>query len=300
MEKFKRVLRRMLFPGAAVTVISALAGAALLAYTFLIAGEENPVAYVAYVVSAYGLTVVCTGVVPKLINFKSLLRKNPKARRFMDDVPFRLNVSLHASLAINLLYAAVNGFSGIYYSSVWFATLAVYYFFLSLMRFTMVRYVHRHGFGENMEAELRRCRACGAMLIAMNIAMAGVVILVISQNRSFHYAGSLIYLMAMYTFYITVMAIINLVKYRRYKSPVMFAAKAVNMAAALVSMLSLETAMLSQFGGAAEDSEFFRRAMVASTGGIACIIVVAIGSYMVIRSTKRLEEMGKSDRAQRG
>ena len=50
----------------------------------------------------------------------------------------------------------------------------------------------------------------------------------------------MIYVMAMYAFYVTVMAVINMVRYRKYHSPVMSAAKAVNLAAALVSMLSLE------------------------------------------------------------
>ena len=43
------------------------------------------------------------------------------------------------------------------------------------------------------------------------------------------------------------MAVVNLVRDRKSGSPVMAAARGVNLAAALVSMLSLETAMLTQF-----------------------------------------------------
>lgn len=82
-----------------------------------------------------------------------------------------------------------------------------------------------------------------------------MVVLVVYQNESFQYAGSLIYIMGMYAFYTTVMAIVNLVRYRQFQSPVMSAARTVNLVAAMVSMLSLETAMLSQFGG----GEDFRR-----------------------------------------
>ena len=74
-----------------------------------------------------------------------------------------------------------------------------------------------------------------------DVALAGVVILVVHQNGSFHYAGSLIYAMALYTFYVTIMAVVNLVRYRKYQSPAMSAAKAINLAAALVSMLSPST-----------------------------------------------------------
>ena len=92
-----------------------------------------------------------------------------------------------------------------------YTSLAAYYIFLAVMRYLLVRYAHKSGFGENTISELKRYRLCGAILIMMNLALAGVVILVLYQNRGFHYAGSLIYVMALYTFYTTIMAIINVV-----------------------------------------------------------------------------------------
>ena len=124
----------------------------------------------------------------------------------------------------------------------------------------------------------------------MNMALAGVVILVLHQNRSFQYAGSLIYAMALYTFYTTIMAVIHVIRYRKYQSPVMSAAKAVNLAAALVSMLSLETAMLTQFD-TGTTSPFFRQSMIASTGGAVCVIVVGMGISMIVYSTRRLKKL---------
>lgn len=78
-----------------------------------------------------------------------------------EDIPFKLRVSLNLSLGVNLLYAIVNALSGIYYHSVWFGTLAAYYIFLAVMRFLLVRYAHKNGFGENRAAEQKRYRACG-------------------------------------------------------------------------------------------------------------------------------------------
>ena len=60
--------------------------------------------------------------------------------------------------------------------------------------------------------------------------------------------------MAMYAFYNIITAVMNVVKYRKYRSPVMSAAKVVSLAATLVSMLSLETAMLTQFGSTDRNS----------------------------------------------
>ncbi len=291
MEKLKKLLDRLLFPGTAVVVLSVPVAAALLAYTFLVAGEDSPIAYPSYVFSAYSLMIVCASAVPLFQAGKQWAMQNRYVRRYLKDIPFKTSLSLHLSLAVNLLYAGMNGFSGFFYRSVWFATLAVYYLFLAVMRFLLVRHAHRHHFGKDKAAEWKRFRLCGIILVMMNVALAGVVILVVHQNGSFHYAGSLIYAMALYTFYVTIMAVVNLVRYRKYQSPAMSAAKAINLAAALVSMLSLETAMLAQFGG----GETFRQLMTASTGGSVCVIVVGMGVYMTVHASKQLKKRQESN-----
>ena len=53
---------------------------------------------------------------------------------------------------------------------------------------------------------------------------------------------------AMYTFYITTTAIIDMVKSRKYKSPILSITKVIKMTSVLFSMLFLETAMFAQFG----------------------------------------------------
>lgn len=55
MEQFKRIIHGLLFPHLAVVLLSIPAAAALLIYTFAVAGESSPVAYPSYVLSAYSL-----------------------------------------------------------------------------------------------------------------------------------------------------------------------------------------------------------------------------------------------------
>ena len=288
MEKWKRILYKLLYPGLGVVILSVVAGAGLLAYTFLVAGDSSPIAYLSYAVSAYALVILCASLIPVFQKGKGWVDQNQYIRRYKEDIPLKMKISLYRSLSVNLLYAGVNAFSGIYYSSPWFGSLAAYYIFLSAMRFSLVRYAHRHGFGENRTAEWRRYRLCGVVLMTMNIALSGVVILVIYQNEGFEYAGFLIYVMALYTFYITIAAVVNVVRYRKYQSPVMSAAKAVNLAAALVSMLSLETAMLTQFGEG-KNPPAFRQIMTGTTGVAVCVFVVGMGIYMIVHSTRQLK-----------
>lgn len=124
----------------------------------------------------------------------------------------------------------------------------------------------------------------------MNAALSGVVVLVVRENEGFRYAGDLIYVMAMYAFYNVITAVMNVVKYRKYRSPAMSAAKVISLAAALVCMLSLETAMLAQFDNG-QNPETFRRVMTGSTGGCVCLIVLLIAICMVVRSTKQLRNL---------
>ena len=64
MGKLKRILNKLLFPGAAVVLICVPAAAALLIYAFMYAGEDSPVAYIAYVFSAYALVILCANAFP--------------------------------------------------------------------------------------------------------------------------------------------------------------------------------------------------------------------------------------------
>lgn len=291
MERFRRILNRFLFPGTAVVVISVPVAAALLIYIFTQGEEYSPIAYLSYTLSAYSLTIVCAWVVrfPKK-DFKAVLHRNPYVHRYLTDVPFKIHVSLYLSLGINLLFAALKLFFGIFYRSVWFGTLAVYYFMLAVMRFLLLRHVNRNGIGTNIRSERKRYRLCGIILLLMNSALSGVVILVVRKNEGFRYPGYLIYVVAMYAFYNIITAVMEVVKYRKYKSPVMSAAKAIKLAAAMVSMLALETAMLAQFD--AENGPRFRQLMTGLTGGGVCLIVLVMAVFMIVQSTKQLKNSG--------
>lgn len=289
MEKWKQILNKLLFPGAVVIILGIPVSAVLLVYTFAFAHENEPIAYISYIFSAYVTVVVCAKIPGLVKGGSALIHRNKHLHRYLTDIPFRTHISLYLSLAINLLYAVMKFFFGAYYSSVWFLTFGVYYTLLAIMRFLLLRHVKRNAFGKELVSELKQYRLCGMILIPMNIAMSGVVVLVIEKNEGFEYAGYLIYVVAMYAFYAMTAAVINLIKYRKYQSPVMSAAKAVSLAAALVSILSLETAMLSQFG---DNSDLaFRQVMIAATGTGICAVILGMAVFMIVHATKRLERL---------
>ncbi|MGN1307307.1 MAG: hypothetical protein ACI4V3_06530 [Faecousia sp.] len=289
MIDWKKAGKKLLFPPVWLIILSAVVSTAALAVVFIKKWDTSPIAYVVYAVSFYSLTVVCAACVVILPKYSKKIKQkvydNPFGNRYMTDAAYRTHVSLYLSLGINLLYVAAHLFSGIWYRSLWSFTLAAYYIILAVMHFLLLRFAGRVGIGKDRVKELKRSRLCAIILMTVNLALSGVVALVIAQNKSFEYQGMLIYVMAAYTFYVTVNSIINIFKYRKYNSPVMSVAKAIRLAAALVSMLSLETAMLSQFG-TEKTSRHYNQIMVGVTGAGVCAIVLTMSVYIIVRTNK--------------
>lgn len=290
---WKKVGRKMLFPPIWAMVLLAVFSALALVFVFTQGMEESPVAYVVYVVSFYTFSVIsilCGIVFPK--RYKAIRQKiydHPLGNRYMTDVQFKNHVSLYCSLGVNLLYVGFNISSAFYYGSAWFAIFATYYIILAIMRFLLVRYINKNKLGEKRRMELRRSRLCAIILTTLNLVLSGAVLMILYQNRGFEYHGVLIYVMAMYTFYVTVTAVRDLIRYRKYNNPILSTSKVIKMAAALVSMLSLETAMFSQFG--AEMSPSDQRIMIALTGAGVSAAVIGMAICIIVRTTKEIKGM---------
>ena len=297
MKKFEKILKKIFCLPPILTAAIA-APSFIFVFVMLYVGNNSALSYISYALSAYATIIAATGF-PKIVramrdSFKETavmkkIRGNPIYNKFLDDFIFRSELSLHGGLSMNILYSALNLLSGIRFRSAWFFFLFFYYIMLSVMRVALVRYVHRSRIGQDIPSEFRRYRSCGILILLMNQALIGIVIYIVCQNRGFDYPGLLIYTMALYTFYITITAIVNVIK---HGSPVLSASKAISLTAAMVSMLSLETAMISRFGA---DQPDFRRIMTSASGGCVCIIVLGMAVYMIIKSTKRLKELESSD-----
>lgn len=300
MKKADRLLKKLFCLPPVPTVLIALPSFVFVSVV-LATDTHEVLSYAAYVLSAYALIITVTGLAGILEAAKNgfeqnaLLKKierSPLGRRLVGDAVFRSEVTLHGGLFVNLLYVGINLFYGVRERSLWFGTLAVYYALLSAMRGMLGRYMRRRALGEDLPAEYRRFRICGILLVLMNLSLVGVVRYISVYNRGAVYSGLLIYVVATYTFYITVTAVINLLRYRRRGSPVLSAAKAISLTAALVSMLSLENAMITQFGG--DTDATFRQVMTSAFGGCICVGVLIMAVVMILRANRKLREFNDS------
>ena len=92
-------------------------------------------------------------------------------------------------------------------------------------------------------------------------------------NSGFSYPGYIIYLSAFYTFYTMVISVLNLVKFRKLGSPILSAAKVLNFIAAMMSILGLQTAMISRFS---ENGEAYRSLKVKLSNNLLVAVLQAM------------------------
>ncbi|MBE6951930.1 MAG: hypothetical protein E7452_00035 [Ruminococcaceae bacterium] len=296
MDKFKKIAFRLLYPPVWLIWVLSFLSIGLLVYVFLISGNsQSIVAYASYVVEAYTLTAICMKT-PILFRWiKRVKRDNKYISRYFSDRHLRVKLSLYGSVTINALYALLQLYSGVFYHSVWFYSLASYYFVLALMRFFVLRdTIRTDSPGLHKQMEWRRYRFCGVLLLWMHVILSAIVFYIVRQNRGFAYNEIITITMAAYTFTTLTVAIIGIVRYRRYESPLLSAAKALSFTAALVSLLSLETAMLTAFR-TEENTPLFRQIMTGATGGVVCVMVLAMAVYMIVRATKAIRSIQQKE-----
>lgn len=295
MTDWKKIGRNVIFPPVWVMILLAFVSTVALVYVFVNGFTSHPMAYAAYVLSFYTLSVICIFcgmVLPK--KFKTAKNKiygSKYGNLYFNDAAFKTRILLYTSLGANLLYVGVNAFSAIFYHTAWFGILAGYYAILAVMRFLLARYMRQNTIGENPLGEWKRARVCAAILTLLNLVLSGAVLMIMYRNKGFEYHGILVYVMAIYTFYITAMAIVNIVRYRKHKSPVMTTSKIIALASGLVSMLALETAMLTAFG--TDTPPETKRIMIAATGAGISVIILAMSSFMIVRSTRAIDNLRK-------
>jgi len=71
----------------------------------------------------------------------------------------------------------------------------------------------------------------------------------------------------------------------KYDSPLLSAAKTINLTTALAALFSLQTAMITEFSAAGEET--WRLNQI--TGTVVCVLVLLMAAYMLLRSHKNLK-----------
>jgi len=257
-----------------------------LSMTYLIMFQKfnTPIAYVLYLVMAFAFIILIIKIYDILkYNLNRFIDSKKILKRYRDDPKLRYKISLFISLGLNFIYAIFKFFTGIWFESLWLVSFAIYYLILVLLRLNIAKCELKKK--KSLKDEYVCYKNSGIILLFINLFLTFV-------NEKFinPYNNIVAISVACYTFYLLIFSIINLVKYRKYKSPLMSAAKVVNVVTSVVSMLSLEIIMLSTFG---PEKVEFNEIMIISTGIAISVFIIIISLYMIIKGIDWLNNKDK-------
>lgn len=272
----------------AVFIAGAVAAAAI--------GGLGPISYVLYAGAAVLLGYTVYTVIHCAPQVKTVVVETAKRHRFtgnlIGDYGFRTIVFAVCSFAVNAAYVILNAVLAFLADSVWYASVAGYYLFLSGLRFRILSGGHkiRQKAGEDAkklyEGKLKLYRGCGIALLVLETALAGAVTqMVLSDSPSVHTQimaiGS-----AAYTFYKVTLAIYNLAKVKRYKDPLLQSFRNINLTDASVSLLALQTTLVTVFS---EGTDAKMKILNCVTGFFVCMLTIVLGIFMIVRANQMLK-----------
>ena len=285
---YKKLLSKILYPHIAVIICLLPISIAFLVLSLIYLGTESILAILSYLLAFYVLLVICFRM-PKVIQFfKTLKKENKYVKKWFSDVHLRMNVSLYGSLVWNVAFAIFQLGLGFYHKSFWFYSMFAYYIMLGCMRFFLVKHTRKYKANEAISIEIKKSILCGYLLIAMNLALAVIVFFMVYWNKTFYHHMITTIALAAYTFFTFTFAIINLVKYRKYKSAVYSSAKTISLIAGAVSMLTLEATMLTTFG--TNEPPLFSQLMISLTGAAVIGFAITMAIIMIVKGNKQLKE----------
>ncbi len=259
-------------------------------------GSFGWISYVLYAGAAVLLGYTVYTVMHCAPQVKAVVVEKANHHRFtgnlISDYGFRTIVFAVCSFAISAAYVILNAVLAVLAVSVWYASLAGYYLFLSGLRFGILLGGHkiRQKAGDDAEklyeGKLKLYRGCGIALLVLETALwVAVTQMIRSESPSVHTQimaiGS-----AAYTFYKVTLAIYNLVKVHRYKDPLLQSFRNINLTDASVSLLALQTTMVTVFS---EGTDAEMKILNCVTGFFVCMLTIVLGIFMILRANQMLK-----------
>ena len=212
-------------------------------------------------------------------------------RAYKDDPWLRAATSTKMSAVINLFFVFYQAYNAYRRQSLWFASLSVYYAWLTFMRVNIVTYMQT--MAADGREELRRYRTTGVYLLFLTTV---IMVLGIVSNRLGYrptYATHMFVVVALFCVYNVSNAIINYIKWRKLEDPLISASKALSIACALVSVYSLQTAAIGLF--AATSASHILGFLNYATPVVIFLIIASISLFIILRVNWVLKAIGSDD-----
>ena len=284
MDVLKKIGKKLLYPHILIILMLLPISLTLMIWSMITLGESHFISIIGYILSAYTMTVICFRIPDIIKLIKYIKNENKYIVRYRTDTHLRIKINLIGTFLINFAYAIFQFFIGLYHGSFWFYSMFAYYLFLAITRFYLMKHTLKFEPNEKPKDELKKYIFTGWMMLFLNMALCVMIFFMVYWNRTFKHHQITTIALAAYTFISFTIAIVNFIRYRKYKSPLFNAAKSISLTSASVSIITLETTMLTSFGSNMDLST--RKLFLGLTGAAVSLFVLTLAIIMIIKGTR--------------
>ena len=281
-----------------LTFIITLVSATLSLIIVSLGIENGVVAIISYAlfgVAGVSLTYSVYLLIPLFPKIKtgiiSWLEKREFTRLLLRNFGFRTVIFSIGSFLMSLLFSGFNAYMGIKNRSIWYGALATFYIALALLRGGVLLYHKRKRANEQNDEynKIKVYKNSGIITLILNVALSSAIAQMIFNSEHFTYMGLTIFAYAAYAFYKITMSIIALIKAHKQEDLTVRAVREINLVDALVSILALQTALLTTFSEGDTNISLFN----TLTGIVVSALSISIGIYMIVSANKKMKELQK-------
>ena len=223
---------------------------------------------------------------------KEFLYKYKYVKKYLTDDIFQTQTMLLASLAMNIAAATFRFVMGVWFGSKWLVTVSIYFLTLSAMRLLLLNRERKSKKLETPEHkrlyDLKSYRACGYMVLFMNMIVGRMIVQMLVDNEGYDYPGLMLYLIGLFAIANFANAIYNVKKYWHIYNPMISAAKRLSFSTALVLLYTLQTSALARFGN---NHEQLRRLLNSISGAVVELVLFTMAILMIVRSNQEMHKL---------
>ena len=223
---------------------------------------------------------------------KEFLYKYKYVKKYLTDDIFQTQTMLLASLAMNIAAATFKFVMGVWFGSKWLVTVSIYFLTLSAMRLLLLNRERKSKKLETPEHkrlyDLKSYRACGYMVLFMNMIVGRMIVQILVDNEGYDYPGLMLYLIGLFAIANFANAIYNVKKYWHIYNPMISAAKRLSFSTALVLLYTLQTSALARFGN---NHEQLRRLLNSISGAVVELVLFTMAILMIVRSNQEMHKL---------
>lgn len=293
----KRLKKICLFPHFSILLLTTLLISAWLIYLLQNYPTSAIISIITFAFAFYLLLIWCIHLIQFIRWFKWKKNQNLIFQLWKNNPKLRINFSLVTNLVWDGIYALFQFCLGIKHQSLWYYFLSAYYSFLAIMRFFLAHHSLHHDPGEKPQQEIHYYRFCGWIFLLLNLALSGMIFIMIQEVPTIKHHSITTIAMAVYTFTNLIIAIKKSIQYHQLNSPIFSATSLISLTTALVAMLTLENNMLSVFANDTMTIKKRKLFLILSGGTLSiCINIMAIS--MIIQSNRKLYQWRKNNERQ--